>query len=284
MNEKNNKIVKIPPQSVWGRFVTEWKTFASILFRPIIFIPLIICGISLYFANTLDKQPLSLVLNLVAATLAGVASGGFWDSIKNLMGNTILIKKGSSAVRNLAVSRLKVKNIFERVNASALSEEIKNLATLLERDIANSIQEWKDVLPESVSTIEEAYVLLEEREIELNKTLLQKEDLNKRLDQEKQLREEDKKKLKEEIVEKGLRISELSQQIGKLKTTATSTSVITSGGYIPGSFGSSGVLFSGDYALMGALTRKCSLCEKDYRVRAIGESGKCPECEAKAKK
>jgi len=145
------------PETVWTRLLREWKFIASILGRPLIFLSLGVCIVCLYFANTIDIQPFSLVMNLAASILAGVASGGIWDAIKTVMGKTILLKKGSSAVRNLSLARVKIKNISDRTKMKTTTEEIKNLLALLEKDISNSLQEWNDVLP-GVTKIEGVYM------------------------------------------------------------------------------------------------------------------------------
>ncbi len=145
------------PETVWTRLLREWKFIASILGRPLIFLSLGVCVTCLYFANTIDIQPFSLVLNLAGSILAGVASGGIWDSIKTVMGKTILIKKGSSAVRNLSLARVKIENISERTRMKTTTDEIKNLLSLLEKDISNSLQEWNDILP-GVTNIEKVYM------------------------------------------------------------------------------------------------------------------------------
>jgi len=139
------------------RLLGEWKFIGAILGRPVIFLSLGVCVVCLYFANTIDIQPFSLVLNLAASILAGVASGGIWDSIKTVMGKTVLTRKGSSAVRNLSLARLKVQNISERTKIKTPTGEIKNLLSLLEKDISNSLQEWNDILP-GVTGIEKVYM------------------------------------------------------------------------------------------------------------------------------
>jgi len=139
------------------RLLNEWKFIGAILGRPVIFLSLGVSVVCLFFANTIDMQPFSLVLNLAASILAGVASGGIWDTIKTTMGKTVLMRKGSSAVRNLSLAKVKVQNISERTKVKTPTGEIKNLLSLLEKDIGNSLQEWNDILP-AVTSIEKVYM------------------------------------------------------------------------------------------------------------------------------
>ncbi len=213
MNENFNITNENLPESYLINLKNEWRILAKILSRPIISIPLAVCIASIYFANTIYIQPFSLVLNIAAAILAGFASAGIWNAIKNMAGNTILVKKGSSAVRNLSLARRKIKNISERTNMKASTEETTNLLSLLEKDIANSIQEWNDIFP-GVIKIEANYSLLAEKEHELNIIEREKEELNKQLSKEKELKAEDKEKL-DKLVKK---ILQLSQEINKLKS------------------------------------------------------------------
>lgn len=112
MNQGRNESKREYPETIWSQVKNKWKVGLGIFVQPLIVIPLIACGFSLYFATyQVAEKPLSLALNIIAAVLAGVASGGIWDSVKNMIGNNLLIKKGNSAVRNLSLTRLKVKNI-----------------------------------------------------------------------------------------------------------------------------------------------------------------------------
>jgi flagellar biosynthesis protein FliQ len=141
MNQNKNESKKEHPESIWPKVWKQWKIGIGIFAAPYIIIPLIACVLSLYFATyQITDQSFSVVLNIIAALLLAVASGGIWDTVKNIMGNTLLIKKGNSAVRNLSLARLKVKKISERTKTKASPEEIMNLLGFLEKDVANYLQ------------------------------------------------------------------------------------------------------------------------------------------------
>ena len=269
MNQNKNESKKEHPESIWVKVKKQWKICLGIFAAPLIIIPLIACGLSLYFAREqFTKQPFSLVLNIIAVLLAGVASGGIWDSVKNMMGNTLLIKKGDSAVRNLSLARLKVKNISERTKMKAFPEEIMNLLGLLEKDIANSLQEWNDILP-GVANIEVVYGLLDEKERELHAAIQEKEDLNNRLAQEKQFQDGEKEKLQNDFDNMRKRVLELTQEVGRLQTQAVTTS------------GHSGYFFTAAVPTPRRLitARICSRCGKPYEViNALSDKGLCSDC------
>lgn len=220
MSDKTNKQLKDTEISTsLHKLCDEWKVFVWGLFRPLVIIPLIVTVISLYFANMYDMdRRFSLILQIIAALIVAIAGGFFYDVVRNIFKSDILVKKGLSAVRNLSLARLKTKNISDRAKTSASSEEIRNLLSLLEKDIANATQEWNDILP-GVSKIEEVYVLLADKESELDITKKEKEQLDKKLTEEKQLNEKEKEDLKIKLDEKERKISELSHQVNKIRNT-----------------------------------------------------------------
>jgi hypothetical protein len=205
-----------------------------------------------------------------------VASGGIWDTVKNIMGNTLLIKKGNSAVRNLSLARLKVKKISERTKTKASPEEIMNLLGFLEKDVANSLQEWNDIIP-GVANIEVVYGLLAERENELNVALQENEELNNRLAQEEQLQAGKKEELQEEIDKTRKRVLELNQEIGRLETQAVTTSGYS--GYAGYNKVTPFLFPKVEGPLEIHTIMQCSKCGKPYQVKALGDKGLCPDCE-----
>ena len=272
MNQNRNESKKEHVESIWIKVKNQWKIGLGIFASPLIIIPLIACGLSLYFATyQFTKQPFSLVLNIIAVVLAGVASGGIWDSVKNIMGNTLLIKKGDSAVRNLSLARLKVKNISERANMKASIEEIMNLLGLLEKDVANSLQEWNDILP-GVANIEVVYALLDEKENELNTAIQEKEELNNRLAHEKQFQAGEKEKLQNDFDKMSKRVLELTQEIGRLQTQAVTTSGYS--GNISAAMGPIGLTGLG----VGSRKLTVGLCSKCGKISALIDKGLCSDC------
>ena len=266
----------------------EWVTLFSIMLKPLVFLPIGLGVISLYLANfEVEDSALSLILNIMATILTAIAGGAFFDELKNMMGNTILIKKGSSAVRNLSTTRIKVKNIYERSKKSALKDEIDNLLLLIEKDIANSIQEWNDILP-GVEQKEIAYLLLEEKEKELEDERKDKEFIITRLRDEQTLKSDEKVKLFEELKTSNEKIKLLSSEVDRLKilsnlpTTASGTSG-TSGypGFTLGiggtSYRSPGTNFETIIPGSGA-QQLCNKCGTWYPVGTLFENGLCVTC------
>jgi hypothetical protein len=223
MNDKeNNKLEAEKQGSVWSNLGNEWKLYIAIFLKPLIIIPAMLSFFSLYYdyATDIADKRFSFALNAFAAVALAIAGGSLYDALKSLTGDTILIKKGLSAVRNLSLARHKTKNIAGRTKQGATLEEIKNLLTLLEKDIANATQEWNDILP-GVEYKEEIYTILAEKENELEIAQNEKEQLKTQMEKDKELGESEKEKLRKNIEKKDKEALRLSQEISKLQLTAS---------------------------------------------------------------
>lgn len=283
---RDNQLKSGETISALRKLLDEWKIFAYGLFCPFVIIPLGLTIIALWVANipNVDKD-VSLILQIIATLFAAIAAGFFYDVIKNITGSNILVKKGLSAVRNLSLTRLKTKNISDRAKGGASVEEVKNLLSLLEKDIANATQEWNDILP-GVGKTEEVYSLLAEKESDLELNKKEKEQLNKQLIEEKQLSEKDKEALKKKLDEKEKKILELSHEITKLCSTASSSPFISLLGNTKDTGGlgllgkSSELLGSKDVS-----EKQCSKCGKTYQpLSLLLDVGLCESCRTTFKK
>jgi len=259
MVDKNKDQLKVKgTDSGLLRLLEQWRIFAWGFLQPLVIIPLAVTIVSLILANKKDvDRTLSLVLQIVAALLAAIAGRFFYDAIRDVFESNILVKKGLSAVRNLSLARVKTKNISDRAKINVSTEEIRNLLSLLEKDIANATQEWNDILP-GVDKLEEIYTLLAEKESELEYTEKQKEQLNKQLVETRELSDKEKENLKKVLEEKESKISELSYEISRLRLkteplVATASGTFAVGSGVPFTFGVP--MFGGGYVL-----KHCKAC------------------------
>src|SRR5512138_1268372 len=92
-------------ESGWRKLFESWDSFVTILLRPSIIIPVVGTALALYFGSFAaeGKTSFSLLANIIAVIAAGFSSARIWDSLKEASGNTILKKKGGSAVRSLTL-------------------------------------------------------------------------------------------------------------------------------------------------------------------------------------
>lgn len=264
----DNELKKEKVLSLYHKIGYEWKIVGYGLFRPIVIIPLTVTVFCLYFANKSNiDRAFSLVLQIIAIVSLAIASGFFADAMKNILGNNLVVNKGKSALRNLSLVRVKTKNIFNREKVGTSKEEVMNLLSLLEKDIINAIQDWRDILPYEVCGVEEIYKLLEENENQLEIKEGEIKQLSEQLSEQKQLGEKEKEELRKEIRDKGRERLKLSQQIGKLQFIGTTSTAMG--------------LSSGDFFSSASDNiNVCSKCGREYRSsRYSSESSLfCPEC------
>ena len=267
-------------QDQWKKIQTlpsEWISLLTLLCRPTIVLPLAIAVLALYVANTSDvSKEVKLILNIVASLASGIAAGFMVQWWKDISGNTIVVKKGRSAIRNLTLIREKTKNIGERTRSKANLEEIGNLLSLLEKDLGNSIKDWNDILP-AVLEIEALYASLDQKERENEGIRSEVEALKAELEKEKTWKVNEKEELKQLIASKEKEAADLRGEIYELKRrTSTVTSTLAS---------SAGMITLPGLTAYGVgrtiMATTCKKCGKLYHMRALGENGLCDECNAK---
>ncbi len=266
-------------QSGWRKLFESWDSFVTIFVRPLIIIPVIGTALALYFGSFAAKgeTSFSLFANIIAVIAAGFSSARIWDSLKEASGNTILKKKGGSAVRSLTLSKLKIKNIAERAKHNASLEEIDNLLSLLEKDMAISLQEWNDILP-GAERYEIAFSLLAEKEAVLKMEIQEKEILKSRLFDEKNSQRGGEERLLDALAEKEKTIMELKHQIGILRDTMGSPFPPASGYTTPESHGRTWNINQADSDMIPR--RKCKSCGSIYLSSRsmLKDSGLCDKC------
>lgn len=286
MSDKNSRSKKIEASGLTSpiqKLGDEWKIFLFGIFRPLVAIPVLFTLIALYFANSgeIDK-PSSLILQIMAIIFITIAAGAFYEAIRGIIEANITQKKGISAVRNLSLSRAKANNISIREKEGASPEEIRNLVSLLEKDIVNAIQEWNDIIP-GVAILEEPYVMIAEKERELEITKREKVQLSKQLADQQKMSDQEKKELKDKLNNKERRIGDLENQISELRLK-TDTMPLGISGY-------SGVLGAAQYtanpsgsllgnALLGYTYQRCAGCGSLYTTspHEVSDSNLCDSC------
>jgi hypothetical protein len=264
----------------WRKIQTlpnEWISLLILLFRPAVILPLAITVLALYLASTSDvSKEVKLILNIVASLTSGVAAGFMVDWWKNISGNTIVVKKGQSAIRNLTLIREKAKNIAERTRSKGDLEEIGNLLSLLEKDLGNSIKDWNDILP-AVLEIEAIYARLDQKESENETVRSQLEVLKAELEKEKTWKANEKEELEKLIASKEKEAADLRGEIYELKRR---TSTVTA------SLSPSATIFTvpsstGPWAPGTITATMCKKCGRFYQMKALGDNGLCDQCNAK---
>ncbi len=265
--------------------IEEWVIIISVIFRFLVVVPLGLSIFAMYYASSPKAdQSYSVFLNIVATILSGLAGAFIFDSINKVMGNTIIQKKGASAVRNLSQTRQNIKNIIDRIKADASTDEVQNLLSRLEKDVANATQEWNDILP-GVAKIEEVYSLLHEKERELELENKRNKEMAKEVSAQ-QTKEGEKEQLLKELQKSKARIESLTMEISRLQS---STSVVASTAATAGTtgvtfgFGAPGYMGFAVGPRRGLTVGRCTSCGDLYNPGGLMDQGKCPKCLALGK-
>ncbi len=238
----------------------DFTLFFSILFRPITLIVFTLTILILIIAQSSQSET-RLVFEIAAAITSGVFGGMITDKIIESMGNTFLIKKSNSAIRNLQLIKFKITNINERIYQLEDEEngrdfsEIENLVTNIHRDIINSINDWSDVNPKS-GELTDYYEMLTVKQNEIKKLTQEKKILEQQKSKVAESKKEETARLTEEIKSKNDEINELNKQLDKLNDK---------GNLLSGSFlSSSSVSYPGTVVGDISTANICSRCGNFY--------------------
>ncbi len=244
--------------------IIEWSRFASILLKPLIFLPILIALIAIYYSTfSIDDDMVSFIVNVFSILLAGIASAYYYDILKSMIGATILQKKGGSAIRSLSLTKNIINNISARISNGASMEEVKNLLNILEKKTVNSIQEWNDIIP-GLEGIEAIYLILEEKEREAINLTFEIENQKQRIEEEGALDHGKKDFLKKELEKKEATITKLKEQISELNLLKSTT-------LFPG--------YEVSAKLKDILFKNCKVCDRLYLLTLDDKGqGLCPDC------
>ena len=188
----------------WQATKREWSNARSIILKVYVVIPTIIALVFMYVSFESSNKNIALISTLIASVLLAIAGAIGYDSYKSFIGDSILIKKGKGAVRNLYLIVDKIINVSSRIKVESFSkDEIINLLALVEKDVVNSIQEWEDVVP-GLANIPYYNKIISEAASERNeatKKLLETEELLKMRTDAAEESEQEKDKLVKQIIE-----------------------------------------------------------------------------------
>lgn len=275
MKNKRNKYndVKIGEiYSAWYKVKIAWKICGSSFIHPLVVIPLGLTVFLLWVVNKTEiDKTYSVILQIIATISTAIAGSFIYDSIKNALGKNFLLKKGLSAIRNLGLVRWKIKKISGRIEKNSSADEVKNLLSFVEKDIANATQEWNDILP-GVGRIEEVYKLSEEKAKELKIRSRETIQLRGRI---REVKEKERKKLEKILSDKEGEISKLTLEIARLNSQTDPLSLASTESILGPILGSTplGMLWS---------QTLCSKCGNLY-TPTPGDQGLCSACEPNLK-
>lgn len=260
-------------------FIQKWKDFLSILFSPGSIIPFLLAVISLVLSIFIFTGALSNLLSIFASILTTIAGFFIKDDWDRVQGNSMLEKKGRSAIRNLESIgqqiiqiRSWIKNFIASKNVSEKElKEIDRHLTTTEMNIRSGLEDWIDIVPELKKKEEVAKKYQDVMEAHLEELFKNKTELLK-VGENKELREQLEKRIRE--LEKNVKELKNQQQGvfgGGLAVSSTPLSYA--------SVSSSG--------LVSPLSKTCSNCGRIYNddvltiSQPISFNDLCPNCRGK---
>ncbi len=268
----------------------RWKTFGKVFLDPMVVV-LLVLGILIYVLSLAQTDRAILALFIILLSVVTGLAGGVvakrWDDI---IGQRLLVARGTVAVRSLKlllshVNRLERKVRSYRADLEEKLEEdedqdivIYHLREISDRCVAvmeevlSSIDNWTDIVPEA--NIETQFELLSELMSEKERLEADLEDVTNALGESENASKKQIQKLRSE---KSKLKSELSGIRGKLSYKEFA---------IRPTINSTGAILSSDAELYGSIGRitvagnnitPCKSCRRPF-VWSSEEPSICPHC------
>lgn len=272
-----------PNKSFWSKITTRWKTFFEIMAEPPVIITLIIAIIATFLSIRPYSDPgVTLIISSIASITAGIFGGIIWDRYKAITEDTILQKKGKSAVRNLSLvaeqlGRLKIRlfSLKDRKEKFPFDEVDHHVITI-EKSVISGIEDWVDMVPELKKISEIAQSITQESN-KFKETLHEKRELEKALKLKDKTQKKEIEELEEQIKQKDTEISRIEKEISKLRNQQvlisgpTIAAGVSIGTVSPSFDPTASNLFSLDSS------KTCQVCGKKY-IPGLADFGRCEEC------
>lgn len=237
------------------KFKSKWKNFIKAIFSPVPLFSLIVATVLIVISiNCAERKEFSILMNLIGSIFLAVAGAFVKGGYDELVGESVLIKKGQSAIRNLSSITNQItfirawinKFVKKDVTKRDLEEINRHLETTLV-NINSGLADWIDIVPElkeggemakSLESTIKAYA----EEIFKKKRELLKASENKEL----------KKQLEGKIRELEKEVKDLIYQKGEIISSSVTISST------PASFGSvnSQVKLSDNFSYFGPSIKK----------------------------
>lgn len=135
----------------------KWNAFIRILFSPVVLIPLLLAILLMYLSIQLKNDYIASVLTGVTGSFLAAVFGAFLkEGYSRLVEESLLEKKGESAIRNIQaidsqIKRLrKLINLFKQKTRKDPKQELEEIDRHLETmsiSVASGLEDWTDVVP-----------------------------------------------------------------------------------------------------------------------------------------
>jgi hypothetical protein len=259
----------------------KWGNFLTIALGPgsVIFIILTISSLiaAFYFQ---ENKNMSALLSILGSIFGSISGSFVRDDYNRISGESILEKKGLSAIRNLKSIEMQLGNIQLWVRGFAKEKitkghkcvlnEIDRHISTTQLNIQSGFSDWVDMVPELAQ--EAGYIA----EITKKQQEVFRAYVGELLDKKKELVSSSDKKRVDELKK---RISVLEKQIKDIRSDSSRSigvsvpfSSISITGNTPFAIGSSGLRVSDSIVSMG-FSPKCINCGKSLEQQSFGALG-----------
>lgn len=261
-------------------FKKKWSNFGSIIFSPGSGIALLLAVISQGFAIIVFTGALSNLLSIFASISAAIAAIFIKDDWDKLQGNSMLEKKGKSALRNLDAINQQVIQIrrwirgfiTKKETAKRELEEIDRHLDTMVMHLKSGLADWIDIVPE----------LKQKEEVSKSYDETIKAFIEERLENQKKLLNAGTDKDLKIQLEK--RIKELEEKVKVLRKEQYG--VFSSPGIAIGSASLSPSMSPNIISISNSNKKKCIKCGKQYNDDFFGlgyplsSENICSECKS----
>jgi len=258
-----------------NKFKKKWMSFIEALFTPVpllsIISAVILILVSIFYK---DKTEFSILMNLIGSVFLAIAGAFIKGGYDEMMSESVLVKKGQSAIRNLSsitnqitYIRSWINNFIKKdVTKRELEEINRHLETTL-MNIRSGLADWIDIVPELKESGEVAKSFESAIKVYIEEILEKKKELLK-AGENKELR----KQLEGRIKELEKEVKELNYQKGGI---ISSEAIISSG---PVSLGSVSPVNLSDYPSFLNTCQKCGKSYQDDLSTSLLSEKLCPDC------
>lgn len=146
-------------------FAEKWVIFFTIILDPLTLILLVALFFLIYLSQQGEQNKLLMnILIAIISVTSGISGARIWNRWSEVTETKIIRTRGKLAIRNLGLLLLNIRFLEKRVkfhleklaNKDGENELIKNYleetigkCNSLEEEVINSIENWKDIIPEA---------------------------------------------------------------------------------------------------------------------------------------
>jgi hypothetical protein len=282
-----------PIEKGWGLLCESWKNFSIVIVNPLTVILLLAIFFLIYLSQEQEKNKLLMnIIIIIISIMSGVVGGLITNKWSEITETKIITTRGKLAIRNLGLLLLNMRSLEKRIALylerldkkgennlinTYLEETIEKL-NILEEEVINSVENWKDLIPEADLTTQIGVISdLKEKVSTLDGEIQQSKEKVDKI-------EEESSKEKDELIKKiGEKEKELLSVKSKLQEKEIQILPYFSSTGFSGYSGPSVFTHAEDLVI----DMNCVKCGKHFKTPLGGADYTkriCPDCKGRSEK